>query len=137
MSRSNRRWLVGIASLVGVGLALWYFWLQPSHEHLAWSIRMYDAIRLLHGKRPEKMTPNEWEHLASWTQNLHANCGWAEYWSVGEGKWLFLEEFEARLQGQVDAGTIDWFWDEYARRAPRSQRYVDLYRPTRPRPDGR
>lgn len=97
MSRSARRWLVGIASLVGAGLALWFFLVQPRHEHLTWAHRMSDAIRLLHGKRPEKMTPNEWEYLASWTQTLHANYGGLAYWSNGEGKWLFLEEFEARL----------------------------------------
>jgi hypothetical protein len=43
-----------------------------------------------------------------------------------------LEEFDRRLRGRVDLGTIDCIWDEYVEHTSGGRRYSKEYRPTVP-----
>jgi hypothetical protein len=44
----------------------------------------------------------------------------------------FLAEFDRRLKGKVNLGTIDWIWDEYVQHSTGGRNYSRNYRPTDP-----
>jgi len=86
----------------------------------------------LNDRRPSEISPERWEHLVSWTHNLHCNCGCFHTSVDKEWRDGFASEFERRLAGPITLADIDWVWDEYARHTKDGQSYSDRYRPTRP-----
>jgi len=112
-------------------LAFWTFAIEPHIPDLAWSQRIQDGILSLPAKRPPDIPLGEWDLMVGWTMNLHANCGDSRVWVSRDQRYAFLEAFERRLQEPVDATTIDWIWDEYARNSKWGPSYSDRYRPTR------
>jgi hypothetical protein len=79
-------------------------------------------IEQLYAKRPENLTVEQWNCLVDWTCNLHGNSLVAFECNTGE-----IIAFESRLSealsGTVDASTIEWIWDEYAKLCHAGQSY--------------
>ncbi len=131
MTRAGLKSLVWVVVVWGAALAFWVLLLEPNINDDSWSERVLAGIRSLPAKRPADVPQGQWEFMVVWTMNLDANCGYSPHWVSREQRWRFLREFEERLQGPVDAATIDWIWDEYARNSRGGQSYSDRYRPTR------
>lgn len=96
-----------------------------------WSKQVSESLRLLQGNRPANVPADRWEHLCSWTVNLHGNCG--VIWNAVEPEWRepFAAELRRRVSGPVSVADIDWIWDEYAAHTTGGPRYSREYRPTR------
>jgi hypothetical protein len=113
-----------------LGFSYWRF--QRSHErHDQWCRDIEDHIVMLADKRPEGVTAGQWAHCLSWTSQLHGNCGGYAYFDHSN-RTEFLAEFDRRLAGPVDLGTIDWIWDEYVAHSTCGRDYARNHRPTDP-----
>lgn len=73
-------------------------------------------------KRPSNLSSAQWQCMINWTRNLHGNSLIAFQVSTRD-----IAAFEVRvgkkLSGNVDAATIEWIWDEYAKICPGGQKY--------------
>lgn len=76
----------------------------------------------LYARRPPNLTASQWRCMVDWTHNLHGNSLIAFQTTTTQ-----IMEFEARvdkkLSGNVDADTIEWIWDEYAKVCPGGKNY--------------
>lgn len=127
-----RRLLVAVAVIIVlIGLSSLSFVLISRHQHLSWYRNVEDHILRLADRRPEGVSPSRWAYCLHWTWNLHTNYGGYEYWDRSE-RTRFLGEFDRRLKGKVDLGTIDWIWDEYVEHTSGGRSYSQRYRPTDP-----
>lgn len=52
--------------------------------------------------------------------NLHSNYGAVETFFPEEGREPFLRELKRRVDEPGSFDTVDWFWDDYVRCAPRA-----------------
>ncbi len=123
-----RRLIVAFVLLV---LSFMMFMLYSQQQHLEWYRRVEDCIIRLADKRPDAVSPNRWAFCVSWTWQLHGNYGGYYYFDHG-ARAEFLAEFDRRLTGTVDLGTIDWIWDEYIKHSTGGRHYSQGYRPTDP-----
>jgi hypothetical protein len=105
--------------------------LYQHREHLAWYHRIEERIVRLAKKRPQEVSPNQWAYDIHWTWNLHCNCGTPDQFDGNERE-RFLAEFDRRLEGRVDLGTIDWIWDEFSEHSRCGGWYSRNFRPTDP-----
>jgi hypothetical protein len=113
-----------------LGFAYWRF--VHSHEqHEQWSRDIQDHIVMLADKCPDGLSAGQWAHCLSWTWQLHANCGSYDFFDHRE-RARFLAEFDGRLKGTVDLGTIDWIWDQYVAHSQCGRAYSQNHRPTNP-----
>ncbi len=113
-----------------VGLSFWTFVLRHE-QHDEWYRKIEDHIVMLADKRPEGVSTSQWAYCLSWTWQLHSNCGGYSYFDHSERAGL-LAEFDRRLRGMVDLGTIDWIWDEYVEHSTCGRVYSRNHRPTDP-----
>ncbi len=100
-------------------------------HHSRWYREIDYRILRLAEKRPENVSPDRWAFCIHWTWQLHGNYGAYETFDRAERS-RFLEEFDRRLNGRVDLGTIDWIWDQYVEHSTGGRRYSRNYRPTDP-----
>ncbi len=125
------RWpLVIAAAVVALLVVGWFGLVEPIRVHRDWGRRVTGDIRTLAHKRPPDVSEDGWEHLVSWTHNLHGNCGTIHQWVEPGWRDGFAAEFERRLAGSITVADIDWIWDEYAAHTKGGRSY-DRYRPTR------
>ncbi len=115
--------------LTGVAV-VWFVWIRPISAHFRWCDRVRTSLNTLEKKRPPELTQGQWEHVVSWTFNLHSNCGTIpgtvdQAWRDG-----FADELERRFAGPITLAEIEWIWDEYAAHTKNGQNYSDKYRPT-------
>ena len=79
--------------------------------------RQSDAIerRLesLGRRRPNDMSPRQWESAVAWTLNLHGNS-LIMFQADGEQIRRLDQRLAKKLAGEVNMDTIHWIWDEYA-----------------------
>jgi len=129
-----RRWQRGLFVIAGIyvtSVALAFGWLfYKGSVHRRWHDHVNALILELGPKRPAVVTPEQWAHCLQWTWNLHANYGWQSYFP-GDQREPFVRDFERHLTEPVNLDTIDQIWDDYARHAPQSNRYMH-FRPTTP-----
>jgi hypothetical protein len=124
--------MIGVAALGALlGLSFWLVIWRPHQQHLEWYRDIEEHIIRLADRRPEGVSPSRWAYCLSWTWQLHTNCGGYEYFDRSE-RTGFLAEFDRRLTGTVDLGTIDWIWDEYVEHSTCGRGYSRKYRPTDP-----
>jgi hypothetical protein len=109
----------------------WFFLARPHQQHAEWYRNIEDHITMLADKRPEGVSPSQWAYTIHMTWNLHGNYGGFSYFDHNE-RARFLMEFDRRLKGRVDLGTIDWIWDEYVKHSTGGRHYSSNYRPTDP-----
>lgn len=89
-------------------------WLQHSIVgRTQYSRRIETHIESMAGRCPNDLTAAQWRTMVDWTRNLHANSLLPFQTNLRE-----IREFETRigdrLKGSIDAGTIEWLWDQYA-----------------------
>jgi hypothetical protein len=119
-----------VALAAFLGFAYWRF--ARSHaRHLEWYRDIEDHIIMLAANRPDGIAPGQWAYCLSWTWQLHSNCGDYAYFDHAE-RARFLAEFDHRLAGRVDFGTIDWIWDVYVEHSTCGRDYSRSHRPTKP-----
>jgi hypothetical protein len=111
-----------------VGLSFWSA-VRSRQQHGEWYRAVEDHIIMLAGRRPEGVSPSQWAYCVHWTWQLHSNFGGYEYFDHNE-RAGFLAEFDRRLGGAVELGTIDWIWDEYVEHTTGGRNYARNYRPT-------
>lgn len=119
-----------LAFAVGAAV-IWFVWIRPMSAHFRWCDRVRTSLKTLAQNQPPELTHDQWEHVVSWTFNLHGNCGTIpgnvdKAWRDG-----FADELERRLAGLITLADIEWIWDEYAAHTKHGQSYSDKYRPTR------
>jgi len=73
-------------------------------------------------RRPQEMSPRQWESAVAWTLNLHGNSLLRFQASAAKMR-DFKERLEQKLTGKVDMQTIEWIWDEYADMCPGGRNY--------------
>ncbi len=113
-----------------VGFSFWTFVLRHE-QHNKWYRKIEDHIIMLAEKRPASVRASQWAYCLSWTWQLHSNCGGYSNFNHSE-RARFLTEFDRRLTGTVDLGTIDWIWDEYVEHSTCGRVYSRNHRPTDP-----
>ncbi len=92
--------------------------LEPSRQAQAVQTHIMSLIT----RRPEDMTPLQWESAVGWTINLHANS--LIFWQAdGMRIHEFEQQFAQKLAGDVNMDTIHWIWDEYAAICPGGASY--------------
>lgn len=73
-------------------------------------------------QQPKGLNAAQWRCMVDWTRTLHGNSLIAYQTSFSQ-----IVDFESRLKdrlsGNVDAETIEWIWDEYAKVCPGGERY--------------
>lgn len=112
-----------------VGFAGVFGWASNrAAAHARWYRRVELQILKLAPRCPTEVTPAQWAQCLLHTWNLHCNFGHWSYFPHDQRE-PFIAEFEERLNGPVNLGTIDWIWDDYSRRVPRAASYL-RYRPT-------
>jgi hypothetical protein len=127
-----RRMTIGVVAVGAfAGLAFWTFVLRPHMQHAQWYRDVEDRIVRLADKRPEGVSPSHWAYCLYSTWQLHSNFGGYTYFDRSERE-RFLAEFDRRLRGTVDLGTIDWIWDVYVEHSTGGRDYSRNYRPTDP-----
>jgi hypothetical protein len=132
LQRTTQGCVIAFATITALfGLSFWVFVIYPRQQHLEWYRGVEDHILMLADRRPEGMAPSQWAYCLHWTWNLHTNYGGYEDWAKSD-RGRFLEEFDRRLRGRVDLGTIDWIWDEYVEHTSGGRWYSKDYRPTIP-----
>jgi hypothetical protein len=89
---------------------------------------METAILRLAEHRPPGLTDAQWAYCIQHTWNLHCNYG-GLYYMPTDALLRFTAEFNERIDRGPDGHTIDWYWGEYMRLAPRARNYTH-YRPT-------
>jgi hypothetical protein len=129
------RWQwIGHAAFAAVfGSILWFylFIIRPHAQHMSWYRGVEYRILRLAEKQPEDLTESQWAACLHWTWNLHSNYGGYYYFDVS-ARDRFLSEFDRRLDGDVDLGTVDWIWDQYWLHSTGGSHYSNHYRPTTP-----
>ena len=90
-----------------------------------YALRLEAHIDGLYAKKPSGLNRAQWQCMVDWTRNLHGNSLIAFQTSYRD-----ITAFEARIKqrvsGRVDAGTIEWIWDEYAKVCPGGRNYQRL-----------
>ncbi len=86
------------------------------------SQRLGTLIDGLYLRQPKDLTVAQWRCMVSWTLNLHGNSLIAHQTTTREII-AFETRFEKQLLGHVDADTIEWIWDEYAKICRGGQNY--------------
>jgi hypothetical protein len=108
------RWLfIGLALLaVVLGGAVWFHraYIEPRQHALA----IDQDLRALRLRRPENLTPRQWESAVAWTSNLHGNSLLRFQTDLPTLR-RFRQRLKQKLTGEVDLQTIYWIWDEYAK----------------------
>lgn len=121
--RRWRRTLLLIACIWGIGLAAGAGWLYHKIEdHRHWYREVEHQILRLAAKKPDGVTAEQWAACITWMWNLHSNYGWESDFPE-ERREPFLREFTQHVDGPGSFDTVDWFWDEYIRCAPRAGTY--------------
>lgn len=115
-------------------ILLWIYLVavRPNQIHRNWFDAVNYRILQLAEKRPDGVSREHWAACILMTWNLNANCGAFPDWFQPSARDPFLAEFERRLQGKVDLGTIDWVWDQYCLYSTGGNSYSRVYRPTKP-----
>ncbi len=100
-----------VSMILAAGVAFYRSFIEPRRI----SDEIQSHLRTLATRRPQSMTPHQWEAAVAWTSNLHGN---SSYSFLGDPNIPAMRAFERRLaqklEGHVDMQTIDWIWDEYA-----------------------
>jgi hypothetical protein len=121
MKLTSKKWflVVGIVAIGCMGLV------ALRHSVLG---RIQDARRLdslidaLYARQPANLDTTQWKCMVDWTKNLHGNSLIAYQTSASEI--IALESrIEKQFAGHVDADTIEWLWDEYAKACPGGREY--------------
>jgi hypothetical protein len=127
--RSAIRPMMRVALITGfLGIA-YDLVLYPFVVHQRWYRAIEYRILCLAERRPGDVDSKQWAACLHWTWNLHGNYGGLSYFDP-RARYLFLAEFDRRLEGKVDFSTIDWIWDQYALHTKGGSSYSDRYRPT-------
>ncbi len=104
-----------------------YAWALQSHR--AWYRDVENRIVMLADRCPPGISHAQWAYCLHWTWNLHANYGTIGDWNPDD-RVSFLNEFDQRLNSDVDLNSIAWIWDEYSQQSPGARHYDEVYRPT-------
>lgn len=110
------------ATLIAAFVLATVLWFQHSYRgRMRYDERIASHIRALATKCPSNLTAGQWQTLVSWTLKLHGN---SELENLEVPK---LREFENRianrLEGKVDANSIEWIWDQYGEVTPSGATY--------------
>ncbi|HUQ67995.1 MAG TPA: hypothetical protein VM165_00640 [Planctomycetaceae bacterium] len=73
-------------------------------------------------RRPQEVSPQQWESAVAWTLNLHGNS-LLRFQADGPTISRFEQRLSEKLSGDVDLTTILWIWDEYAALCPGGASY--------------
>lgn len=88
--------------------------------------RQSDAVEMrlesLASRRPNDMSPRQWESAVAWTLNLHGNS-LIMFQAGGEQIRRLDQRLANKLAGEVNMDTIHWIWDEYAEICSGGARY--------------
>lgn len=124
--------LVVSVSVFAILLGIYLVVVRPNQIHDKWFDAVNYRILQLAEKRPDGVSREQWASCILMTWNLNWNCGALPTWFQPSARDPFLAEFDRRLQGKVDIGTIDWIWDQYCLYSTRGFSYSRVYRPTTP-----
>lgn len=128
------RWLrrdTVFTSVLGVYLSVYVVIVRPVEQRDQWYKDVEYRILRLAEKPPADLSGAQWASCIGWTWNLHTNWGPAPDFDAAERD-RFLAEFEQRLEGERNLGTIDWIWDQYCRYTQGGKSYSKSFRPTTP-----
>jgi hypothetical protein len=99
-------------------VAMWQSVVVRTH----YARRLETHIHQLYAKRPENLSAEQWNCLVDWTCGLHGNS--LIVFECNTGQIVALERRMCEtLSGTVDASTIEWIWDEYAKLCPAGLSY--------------
>ncbi len=132
--RIPSRWYLGCLIPPAIGLValacIFVYLIVVHHHHRLWYQGVEYRILRLAEKRPAEVSPDQWAFCVYWTWQLHDNYGGYEFFDPAR-RGPFLAEFDRRLDGRVDLGTIDWIWDQYVEHA-KGRYFSENFRPTSP-----
>ena len=74
---------------------------------------VHRRLESLARRRPNDLSPRQWESAVAWTLNLHGNS-LVRFQADGTKLRNFDERLAKKLAGEVNLDTIHWIWDEYA-----------------------
>ena len=127
-TKGPRRFRFGIRSMfvaipVLAVLFAGYGWLDwRIGEPRRRSAAVQRQLESLVSRRPNNMSPRQWESAVAWTLNLHGNSLML-YQAKGTKIRNFDERLAKKLAGEVNMDTIHWIWDEYADICPGGANY--------------
>src|SRR5689334_3638955 len=98
--------LIGIATCVVVGGALFWVSVDGVRRHLEFCHAVQDELRSLTKKRPPNVSRKQWENVVAWTLNAHGNCITFTRRIPQADRDRFLAELQLRIRGPVNLGTI-------------------------------
>lgn len=78
------------------------------------SRRIEAQLESMASAKPADFNAKQWQVMVDWTRNLHGNSLLAFQTSLSEIT-AFESRLNERLDGTVDASTIEWIWDKYDR----------------------
>lgn len=120
--RFGTRTLLAIIAIVALCSAAFVAVQQSIIGRVQVARRIEIMISDLQLQQPQGLHAAQWNSMVFWTLNLHHNNLIAYQTSFSQ-----IEDFESRLKDRlsenVDAETIEWIWDEYAKVCPGGQRY--------------
>jgi hypothetical protein len=127
MKLTSKKWFVFIA-IVAIGCMGLVALRHSVLDRIQDARRLDSLLDALYARQPANLNTTQWKCMVDWTKNLHGNSLIAYQTSVSEI--IALESrIEKRLAGHVDADTIEWLWDEYAKACPGGRRY-QRFRPS-------
>lgn len=127
-NRTPRRIQFGIRALFVVLTVLaillaGYGWLYRKHiEPRQHTAAIEQHLKSLALRRPQELTPRQWESAVAWTGNLHANS-LLRFQADGPAIRHLEQRLAKKLAGDVNLDTIHWIWDEYAKACPGGAAY--------------
>ncbi len=122
--------MVGLAIL---SVPLWGLSLlvRAGSEHVAFRgyyRRIERQLRAIEARNPPGMDPAVWRDAVGWAQTALANICVTPLGIRNTEMVRVAAELDARVQGEVGAGTLLWFWDRLGRTGPQGRGYNRRHR---------
>lgn len=122
--------LIALTALAAIMLAL----VRPAL--FVWNLHVYGQkshhiralIMSLRDQRPSDIPDHAWEEGINWTVTAHCNVCFSPDHASFENMCIYGQQLEEKLQGKIDASTLEWVWDRLAETGPQGKRYTDQFR---------
>jgi hypothetical protein len=132
-TRFRLRSLLVVAVFGVVLMAAYRFVLLPSLRFNETRDRIQMLVQELAQHQPTGVSIRQWSFVVGWTGTAVGNIFFVPSSVKDNQKYYdFADEFEQRLQGNVDMSTINWVWDQYEELSEIGRGYSERFRPTTP-----
>jgi hypothetical protein len=126
---SLRRSLSICGCLVVAVILCWCAWqVWTLHRYGSRSRAIREAINSLRHRRPVNISERAWEEGVGWTITAHVNVCLSPGHTSYEAMDRYGRDLDEKLNGAVDADTLDWIWDRLAETGPHGKSYTTRFR---------